>query len=138
MSDPKPRTHGIHHAGLTVPDLVASRRFFEEALGFAAVGEKPDHPAVFLSDGAVMVTLWQAAEPASARPFDRRRNVGLHHLALQVDGLAALEALAAELAARDDVAIEFAPEPLGDGPTHHLMCTVPGGIRLELIAPVAR
>jgi hypothetical protein len=33
------------------------------------------------------------------------------------------------------VKIEFAPEPLGGGPTRHMMCAIPGGIRLELIAP---
>ena len=36
---------------------------------------------------------------------------------------------------RDDVTIEFAPEPLAGGPARHLMCRIPGNIRLELIAP---
>ena len=35
------------------------------------------------------------------------------------------------------VEIEFAPEPLGDGPARHMMCTIPGGIRMELIALTA-
>ncbi len=61
MTSPAARTQGIHHAGLTVPDLAATRTFFEEVLGFEARGEKPDYPAVFLSDGSVMITLWQAA-----------------------------------------------------------------------------
>ena len=30
--------------------------------------------------------------------------------------------------------IGFAPEPLGDGPTQHMMCYIPGGIRMEFIA----
>ena len=131
------RTQGIHHAGLTVPDLAAARSFFEEALGFSTVGEKPDYPAVFLSDGSVMITLWQAEDPAHARPFDRRRGIGLHHLALRVADAAGLEALHRELAARADVEVEFAPEPLGGGPTRHMMCAIPGRIRLELIAPKA-
>jgi hypothetical protein len=42
--------------------------------------------------------------------------------------------LHAELAARRDAAIEFAPEPLGDTPLRHMMCRGPGGIRLEFIA----
>ena len=132
------RTQGIHHAGLTVPDLAAARSFFEQALGFHPVGEVPAYPAVFLSDGTVLITLWQAEDPARALPFDRRRGIGLHHLALRVPDEAALDALHAELAARGDVAIEFAPEPLGGGPTRHMMCAIPGGIRLELIAPAAR
>jgi catechol 2,3-dioxygenase-like lactoylglutathione lyase family enzyme len=137
MSPSDARTRGIHHAGLTVPDLSAARAFFEQALGFQAVGGLPDYPAVFLSDGEVMVTLWQAEDPTRARPFDRRHAIGLHHLALRVADGAALDALHEELAARRDVELEFPPEALGDGPTRHLMCAIPGGIRLELIAPAA-
>ena len=137
MSQTTARTQGIHHAGLTVPDLAEARRFFEEALGFTVVGEKPDYPAVFLSDGTVMLTLWQVVNPESAVPFDRKKGIGLHHLALRVASAHDLDALHGELAARGDVAIEFAPEPLGAGPTRHMMCAVPGRIRLELIAPAA-
>ena len=57
-------------------------------LGFDVVGEKPEYPAVFLSDGNIMVTLWQAA--AAAAPFDRRHNVGLHHLAFRLRDLKAV------------------------------------------------
>jgi catechol 2,3-dioxygenase-like lactoylglutathione lyase family enzyme len=137
MSDSNARTQGIHHAGLTVPDLAAARGFFEDALGFEKVGEVPDYPAAFLSDGSVMITLWQAKDPAAATPFDRHRNVGLHHLALQVASPDALEALHRDLDARGDVEVEFEPEALGGGPTRHMMCAIPGGVRLELIAPVA-
>ncbi|MEM7412387.1 MAG: VOC family protein [Myxococcota bacterium] len=129
-----PRTAGVHHAGLTVPDLAAAAAFFEKALGFERVGEVPDYPAVFVSDGAVMITLWQAENGADATPFDRKRGIGLHHLALRVDP-SALDGLHTDLAAREDVAVEFAPESLGTGPTRHMMCRIPGGIRLELIAP---
>ncbi len=131
------RTQGVHHAGLTVPDLAAARGFFEQGLGFQAVAERPEYPAVFLSDGNVMITLWQAEDPEHAVAFDRRRVIGLHHLALRVADAAALEALHAHLAERADVRVEFAPEFLGGGPTRHMMCAIPGGIRLELIAPAA-
>jgi len=137
MNASTPKTHGVHHVGLTVPDLDAARRFFMEGLAFAQVGEVPDYPAAFLSDGSVLITLWQAAEPATAVPFDRRRSIGLHHLALQVADGEALDALHADLTRRADVRIEFAPEPLAGGPTRHLMCRIPGDIRLELIAPAA-
>ncbi len=30
--------------------------------------------------------------------------------------------------------MEFAPEPLGGGPAKHMMCAIPGGIRVEFIA----
>ena len=138
MTPTDAKTQGVHHAGLTVPDLAAARTFFEQALGFERVGELPDYPAVFLSDGTVLITLWQAEDPPNAVPFDRRRVIGLHHLALRVAGEVELDALHRELAARKDVEIEFAPEPLGGGPTRHMMCAIPGRIRLELIAPAAR
>jgi catechol 2,3-dioxygenase-like lactoylglutathione lyase family enzyme len=136
MSTNATKTQGVHHVGLTVPDLGAARTFFLDGLGFEQVGEKPDYPAVFVSDGTTMITLWQAEDPASAVPFDRRRVIGLHHLALQVADSAALDVMHGRLAERDDVRIEFAPESLGGGPVRHLMCRIPGNIRLEIIAPV--
>jgi len=134
MTDNTARTLGAHHVGLTVPDLAAARSFFVDALGFNQVGEVPDYPAVFLSDGSIMITLWQAEDPASAVAFDRRKNIGLHHLALRVADEAELGRLGAELGARDDTDVEFAPEDLGNSGLRHMMCRVPGNIRLELIA----
>jgi catechol 2,3-dioxygenase-like lactoylglutathione lyase family enzyme len=131
------KTEGVHHVGLTVPELGVARNFFVDGLGFEQVGEVPDYPAVFLSDGTTMITLWQAEDAASAVPFDRRRVIGLHHLALKVGDHAALDTLHDALTGRDDVAVEFAPELLGGGPARHMMCRIPGNIRLEVIAPVA-
>jgi catechol 2,3-dioxygenase-like lactoylglutathione lyase family enzyme len=130
-------TQGAHHIGLTVPDLEKTGRFFTETLGYAQVGEVPDSPAVFLSDGTTMITLWRAADPETAVSFDRRNVIGLHHLALTVQSLDALETLHGDLQSTDDVVIEFAPEPLGGGPTQHMICAIPGGIRVEFIAPSA-
>lgn len=130
-----PLTSGAHHIGLTVPDLAQTRAFFIDLLGFDQVGEVPDYPAAFLTDGATMITLWQAQNPATATPFDRNNVIGLHHLALKVDGADVLADLHDKLQAHDGVAVEFAPEPLGGGPTQHMMCAIPGGIRMELIAP---
>jgi len=130
-----PATRGAHHIGLTVPDLAQARAFFLDTLGFSQVGEKPDYPAVFVSDGVTMITLWQAVDPQGAVPFDRKNVIGLHHLALQVGSGAALDALHEKLAATQGVAIEFAPEPLGGSAIRHMMCFIPGGIRVEFIAP---
>lgn len=136
MND-SPLTQGVHHVGLTVADLERARSFFTDTLGFRLVGTRPEYPAAFVSDGQVLITLWQAGDPARAIAFDRRNNIGLHHLALRVADRAALGAMHDRLRSTPDVVIEFAPEPLGGGPTHHMMCAIPGGIRLELIAPAS-
>jgi len=128
------KTQGAHHIGLTVPSLADARAFFQDALGFEAVGEVPDYPAAFVSDGNIMITLWQAQDPATATPFDRRRNIGLHHLALRVASPDALRALSDELGSRNDTEIEFEPEALGETGIRHMMCRIPGNIRLEFIA----
>jgi catechol 2,3-dioxygenase-like lactoylglutathione lyase family enzyme len=132
------RTKGVHHLGLTVPDVNEAHLFFESALGFKKVGEKPEYPAVFVSDGTVLLTLWQAEDPKTAVPFDRRRGIGLHHFALQVESEAVLHDLHGALSERADVRIEFAPEPLGSAPLRHMMLRIPGNIRLELVAPATK
>ena len=127
-------TQGSHHVGLTVPDLAQAHDFFVEVLGFKQVGEKPDYPAVFVSDGEIMITLWRATNPESAVTFDRHHHIGLHHLALTVPGTTRLNALYQRLCDVDSLVVEFPPEPLGGGPTQHMMCAIPGGIRVEFIA----
>ncbi len=129
-------TRGVHHIGLTVPDLEQTRKFFLETLGYDQVGDVPDYPAVFLSDGTIMITLWQATDPASAVAFDRKNVIGLHHLALTVDA-DAIDGLCDKLKDTAAVEIEFEPEPLGDMPVRHMMCNIPGGIRVEFLAPNA-
>lgn len=127
-------TQGAHHIGLTVPDLEEAKAFFVDTLGYEQVGERPAYPAVFVSDGSIMITLWQASDAATATAFDRKNVIGLHHLALKVASREALDALHARLATTSGVQVEFAPEPLGDGPVAHMMCAIPGGIRVEFIA----
>jgi catechol 2,3-dioxygenase-like lactoylglutathione lyase family enzyme len=130
-------TNGAHHIGLTVPNLASTEKFFVDALGYDKLGEVPEYPAVFLSDGGTMITLWQAKDPATAQPFDRTNNIGLHHFALTVAEGVTLDDVLAELRQHPDVDIEFEPEDLNGGPTQHLMCNIPGGIRVEFIAPAA-
>lgn len=129
-----PQTHGVHHIGLTVPDVVETADFFVSVLGFTQVGTRPDYPAVFIRDAAVLLSLWQVQEKDRLIPFERKNTVGLHHLALNVDGAQDLASAFERLARAPGVTIEFGPEPLGKGPSRHMMCQIPGGIRLELIA----
>jgi catechol 2,3-dioxygenase-like lactoylglutathione lyase family enzyme len=125
-------TLDIHHVGLAVPDLDAARGFFVDALGWKVIGEVPDYPAVFVSNGHAMLTLWRLADPASATSFDRKANVGLHHLAIAVADHAALVTVFEKVRHHPGVEIEFAPSPMRAGPSaHHFICAMPGGIRLE-------
>lgn len=131
-----PLTIGVHHVGLAVPDLDAASRFFCEALGFSPAGGVPSYPALFVSDGTILLTLWQIGDPASAVAFDRRRNVGLHHLALAVRDMAALEEVHRRIAQWPGVNIEFGPGPMRPGSAvHHLIAAIPGGIRVEFAMP---
>ncbi|GJM05409.1 MAG: hypothetical protein DHS20C09_14000 [marine bacterium B5-7] len=129
-------TQGAHHIGLTVPDINLTRDFFVNTLNFKQVGEKPNYPAVFVSDGTIMITLWQSVDPDNVTFFDRKTNIGLHHLALRVNTEVTLESLYKRLVESGNVDIEFKPEQLGSGATKHMMCIIPGGIRVEFIAPI--
>jgi len=80
----KTSTYGFDHVGLSVRDLASSRKFFCDCLGWGVIGERPDYPAAFVSDGRGVLTLWQVESPDEAIAFDRRTNVGLHHLAIAV------------------------------------------------------
>ena len=65
-----PLTTGIDHVGLTVRDLHTTRAFFIDCLKWKQVGEKPEYPAAFVSDGNLMVTLWQVKDSANPVQFD--------------------------------------------------------------------
>jgi catechol 2,3-dioxygenase-like lactoylglutathione lyase family enzyme len=125
-------TGGIHHLGLTVPDLSSAERFFVDMLGWRVVGGSPTYPAVFVSDGTITLTLWRVADPGNCTAFDRRANVGLHHVALRVANEVALKTVHQRLRDCPGVALEFDPQPISRGSSvSHFICTIPGGIRLE-------
>ncbi len=128
-------TNGIHHLALTVKDLPTTQNFFEKTLGFEKVGEVPDYPAAFVSDGQIMIALFQAQNPQEAVIFDRKSNIGLHHFSLILQNLEELDQLNNKLSATEGVTVEFPPEDLHGGPTKHMMCTEPGGIRIDFIVP---
>ena len=124
-------TSGVDHIGLTVSDLDATRAFFTDCLGWTLLGKNPAYPAAFVTDGTTRVTLWQVKDQANHVPFDRHRNVGLHHLAFRVADLATLHAVHARVANWPGATVEFAPERNGAGPKIHCMVREPGGNRLE-------
>jgi catechol 2,3-dioxygenase-like lactoylglutathione lyase family enzyme len=128
-----PITSGIHHIGLTVSRLEESAQFFTSLLGWREVRRNDEYPAIYVSDGKTMVTLWAVKEQAFVE-FDRKKNVGLHHVAFQVGSESDLNTIHDRLLSRG-TKIEFAPEQLGQGPAKHMMCYEPSGIRVEFTWP---
>jgi catechol 2,3-dioxygenase-like lactoylglutathione lyase family enzyme len=124
-------TAGIHHLGLSVADLDATTEFFVQCLGWSVVREVPDYPARFVSNGSAFFTLWQTEQGST--PFDRRKQVGLHHVAIKVSDEASLADMYQRVSAFPGVVIDFAPELLGGGPARHFIAFEPSGIRVEFI-----
>jgi lactoylglutathione lyase len=124
---------GVDHVGLAVSDLKASERFFTQYAGFHVLSRDEKYPSVFLSNNSVVITLWRVTDPSRAVAFDRKHNVGLHHLALRVSSEATLNALHDTFLQDKQVKIEFAPELAGNGPNKHMMVYEPSGNRIEFM-----
>ena len=135
---PEAETLGLNHIGLAVSDLEASTAFFIDTLGFQRAGGDPDYPSNFVYNGEIFVTLWQVTDPQSAVAFDRKNNVGLHHMAITVRDLTTLHDLHRRFVDHPRVTVEFGPEFIGNGPTTHMMIRDPSGLRLEFIVPRGR
>ena len=129
------KTQGINHLGLSVLDLEQTTAFFTDCLGWEESGRDESYPRCAVGDGTVRLTLWQVDHALDVNAFHFRRNVGLHHVALEVATEAELNDVAAAVAAWPGVEIEFMPESVGDGPRKHMIFYEPGGIRLEFIWP---
>ena len=128
-----PYTRGVHHIGLTVSKLEESARFFTTLLGWKEVRRDNDYPSIFVSDGHIMLTLW-AVKEEPVGTFNRKKNVGLHHLALSVEDEDSLHRLHDHLK-ENHINIEFAPRLLEPGPAMHMMCYEPSGVRVEFTWP---
>lgn len=122
-------TTGVHHIGLAVSNLEESAEFFTKLLGWKEVKRREDYPAIFVKDDALMITLWKTQTEEFIK-FDRKINVGLHHLALQVKSKEILFQLLDVLKA-NQIEIEFEPTLIREGPSMHMMCYDPSGIRIE-------
>lgn len=132
-----PMTKGCHHLGLTVSKLEESATFFTGILGWKEVKRDSEYPAIFVSDGTIMVTLWKnkmGASNVEPTAFDKNQNIGLHHVAFMVESENELNQIYQKLET-NNVKIEFPPELLRDGPAKHMMCYEPSGIRVEFITP---
>jgi catechol-2,3-dioxygenase len=88
LENTKPiETLGIDHVGLTVKYLSETAAFFTEQLDWKIIGEMPTYPAIFVSNGHMKLTLWQAENPDASNSFNRKSNIGLHHLAIGLPSL---------------------------------------------------
>jgi catechol 2,3-dioxygenase-like lactoylglutathione lyase family enzyme len=128
-----PLTKGTHHIGLTVAKLEESAAFFTSLLGWNEVRRNTEYPAIYVSDGSIMLTLWVTKEEPAGQ-FNKNRNVGLHHIAFRVEQENALNSIHEKLI-KNGIKIEFSPELVGQGPAKHMMCYEPSGIRVEFIWP---
>ena len=124
------QTLGIDHLGLTVRDLEMTTAFFTQCLGWKEVGGKPDYPSKFISDGTSVLTLWQV-QVDEAPIFDRKSNVGLHHVAFKIATEYELNSLFAKVKDWPETEVECSPEFSGAGPKVHFFVCEPGGLRLE-------
>lgn len=124
---------GVHHVGLSVLNLEESEEFFVKHLGFEVFKRDSEYPAVFLKNTEVVITLWRVKNPGEAIKFNRKGNVGLHHLALSVDSFESLQSIYKKMKSIKNVKIEFSPELLGAGPAKHMMMYEPSGNRIEFI-----
>lgn len=125
-------TNGCHHIGLTVNKLEDSAAFFIECLGWQEVKRDDSYPATFVSDGSVMVTLWQS-QLLHPPAFDKN-HIGLHHVAFMADSEETLINCYQKI--KDfGIKIEFKPELLRGGPAKHVIFYEPSGNRVELIWP---
>lgn len=124
-------TQGLNHLGLTVSNLDRSVAFFTDVLGWRYVGGDSAYPSKFVSDGELFLTLWQATPNKKTVKFNRKTNVGLHHLALTVSSFEALDELHERFKKTKGVVIEFGPELNAGGPTKHMMIREPSGNRIE-------
>lgn len=124
------KTLGIDHLGLTVRDIDKTVAFFTDCLGWKEVGGKPDYPSKFVSDGTSVLTLWQVHND-DANKFDRRTQIGLHHLAFKIASETELNELFDVVKAWPEIEVECSPEFSGKGPKVHFFVAEPGGLRLE-------
>jgi len=78
-------TNGINHLGLAVKNLKETTDFFTVHLGWEESGYDAKYPRTSVTDGNTRLTLWQTDESKNVTEFNRRENIGLHHLAFEVE-----------------------------------------------------
>jgi catechol 2,3-dioxygenase-like lactoylglutathione lyase family enzyme len=121
----------FHHLGLTSRDIEKTVAFFVDNFGFEKIGGKPEYPSIFIRKGEVMLTVWQVHDKDAL--FDRRKQLGLHHVAFEISQDENLDKLYENLRSKPGVEIEFAPVARSAGTLRHMRLFEPGGCRLEFV-----
>ncbi len=117
-------TKGVHHVGLSVTNLGATKDFFVEILEFEVL-EYVEGDHAFVTDGTTMITLWPTAEVEV-----EVKTAGLHHIAFEVESLAVLRKIE-ERMKQNNIRLQFnGIGEQGYGLTS-LFCYGPSGIRIE-------
>ena len=121
-----PTLSGLSHVTLTVTDLGASRRFWQDVIGLPVVLEAPNFFMCLYAPTMTAIAC-KDHEGAATGPFNPTL-AGLDHLALGVSDVAELEGWADHF---DSNAVTFSPiEESEFG--HHLNVQAPDGIAVEL------
>lgn len=139
---------GLHHIGITVPDIAAAERFYTAAFGLKKIlneswegSETADQVlglegtaarGVNLWAGNVVIELFEFTSPEGSRQ-DSDHNVndhGLSHLCFQV------EDLNESLARLSALGMTFRSQPIGDDSGWFVYGRDPWGNVIELIQPI--
>lgn len=119
---------GISHVSLTVRDLAAARAFWVDVMGFVPRIEEP--ALVILVHAASRVSLALVTHEDGAEGAFNERQVGLDHLALDVEGMDALQNWETTLCSLNVERSEIVETPFG----WHLNVRAPDNIAVELLA----
>ena len=125
------RPRKVGHVVLKVRDLAQAEAFYTEALGFEVVTRFDEPRTVFLSLGEQHHDL--ALREVSAAAADPQEDqVGLHHIALQIESFAALQQGYKDLKRRGIRILQA----VDHGTTNSIYFCDPAGNRLELYCDV--
>lgn len=122
----------IEHVAMWVEDLEAQRAFYERHFGARAGAQyaRPGFASYFLRfDSGARLELMKGGHDSAAPGTPA---IGLAHLAIQVDGRQAVDALTERLA-QAGVRVVSPPRVTGDG-YYESVVLDPEGNRLELVA----
>jgi catechol 2,3-dioxygenase len=121
------RLKQLGHVLLRVADLERSKRFYVDVLGFQVSEANPGDAFLTLGNDFHTLDLVQHANPAAA-PRPQRDQIGLSHIAFQVDGYEALRAAYLTLQ-EQGVAIDSASDHVSQRSVYF---ADPDGNRLEI------